>query len=97
MASGHRPQPLKDVLGKLIGNLGIEGRLEAARVVEAWGEVAGSPIASVTERVWMAGDVLHVKVRSATWRQELFLRRGEWCERLNGHLGGAYVKEIVFR
>jgi predicted nucleic acid-binding Zn ribbon protein len=77
--------------------MGIERQLEAARIVDAWNELAGAPIAAVTERVWVREQVLYVRITSSTWRQELFLHRQAWRDRLNERLGKPLVAEIVFR
>ncbi|MEZ4699820.1 MAG: DUF721 domain-containing protein [Rhodothermales bacterium] len=97
MSSKHRPEPLGDVLGKLIGSLGIERKLDEARIVDAWKEVAGGPINAVTERVWASKGILYVVVTSATWRQELYLHRNAWRKRLNERLEAPLVQDIVFR
>ncbi len=97
MAAYERPQPLGKVLQSVIDRLGLRRRINEARVVETWAALAGPQINGVTTSVWMKGATLFVKVRSATWRQELHLRRREWRRRLNEELGEALVEEIVFR
>ncbi|MDZ4701339.1 MAG: DUF721 domain-containing protein [Rhodothermales bacterium] len=97
MSSSHRPQRLGEVLGALIERLGIEHKLDDARIVDAWREIAGAPIDAVTGRVWVNKGILYVTVTSAPWRQELFLHRNAWRRRLNDRLGTALVQEIVFR
>ncbi len=91
------PQSLGSVLSSLIDTLGIQRKLNEARAVEGWAVLAGNQINAVTDSVWIKGDKLFVKITSAAWRQELYLRRREWCERLNEHLGSPIVSEIVFR
>lgn len=92
-----KPQSLGTVLNALIDSLGIRERLEKARIVETWAELAGIRINSITHSVWVKDDVLFVRLHSAVWRHELNLRRKEWCSRLNQELGKEIVKEIVFK
>jgi predicted nucleic acid-binding Zn ribbon protein len=92
-----RPRPLGPILDAVIDRLNLRAKIDEARVIDAWAALAGPQINGVTQSVWMRGSTLYVKVRSAAWRQELHLRRRAWRERLNGDLGAAIVKEIVFR
>jgi hypothetical protein len=89
-------RPLRAVLEELIDRLGYRGAMDEARAVDAWPLVAGTTIAGVTVRAWMRERRLFVKVRSAPWRHQLHLQRDAWRDRLNHHLGGTVVREIVF-
>lgn len=91
------PQRLGDLVGDLIQRMGLEPKINEARVIETWASLAGEQINGVTESAWVRGTTLYVKIRSAAWRQELHLRRRDWCERLNEHLGEKLIDEIVFR
>ncbi len=91
-----RPQRLGSILGSVIDEMGIGRHLDEARVVEAWGEVAGPTISRMTSSVWVKGGTLFIKVSSAAWRQELHLQRMGWRDRINGHLQKDLVREIRF-
>lgn len=91
------PRPIGELLDQVIGGLGIKASLDEARVVDAWAEVAGPNIMSVTDSVWMRRGKLYVKITSSTWRQELHMQRQGWCDRINGQVGAEVVKEVVFR
>ena len=97
MPSYNGPQHLGTVMQELIDRLGIRQKVDAARVIEAWAMLAGPQINGVTDSVRMRGRTLHVKIRSAAWRHELHLQRGQWCKRLNEQLGTDLVEAIVFR
>lgn len=90
------PQALGDVMEAVIGRLGIRKRLDVARTIEAWAEVAGPQINGVTDSAWVKGQKLYVRITSSVWRHELHLRRRAWRDRLNEHLGNDLVKEIIF-
>ncbi|NNE36334.1 MAG: DUF721 domain-containing protein [Rhodothermales bacterium] len=90
-------QSLGDVLQLLISRMGIRRKLDEARMVDAWGIVAGPQVIAVTDRVWVKGSTLFVKVTSSTWRHELHLQRMQWKSRLNETLEGDFVDEVVFR
>lgn len=97
MSTNDGPRPLGEVLKEVINELGVQEKMDEARVVETWASVAGTKINSVTESVWMKGSTLYVKITSAAWRQELHMNRRKWRERLNGALESDLVDEIVFR
>ncbi|MGB3541353.1 DUF721 domain-containing protein [Rubrivirga sp.] len=97
MPAKKQPQPLGSVLSDLVDRYGYRERFDAARAVEAWPVVVGEAIANVSEQVWMRHGVLHVKVRSAAWRHQLQFQREAWRDRMNEHLGGSVVDEVVFR
>ncbi|MEM0961835.1 MAG: DUF721 domain-containing protein [Bacteroidota bacterium] len=97
MPSSNQPQRLGSVLADLVDRYGYRERLDAARAVEAWPEVAGETLAGVTDQVWMRHGVLHIKVKSAAWRHQLQFQRQQWRDRLNEHLSGPVVDEVVFR
>ena len=93
----NQPTALGRVLDGLIDGLGMRPKIDAARAVEGWAVVAGPRICAVTQRARLSGDVLHVQLSSAVWRHTLHLQRDAWRDRLNEHLGGPLVREIVFR
>lgn len=93
----NSPQRLGAVLQELIDRMGYREKLDAVRAVETWAYLAGPQINGVTDRVWVHGRKLFVKVRSAPWRHQLHLQRQAWCERLNQELGGRVIDEVVFR
>ncbi|WP_412061378.1 DUF721 domain-containing protein [Rubrivirga sp. IMCC45206] len=97
MASTNQPQRLGAVLSDLVERYGYRERLDAARAVEAWPAVVGEDIAKQSEQIWMRHGVLHVKVRSAAWRHQLQFQREAWRDRMNEHLGGVVVDDVVFR
>ncbi len=93
----HQPKPIGTVLQDLIAKLGIGRKLDEARAIEAWAELAGPAIIAVTDSVWLRSGTLFVKVTSPTWRHELHLQRVEWRDRINEYVGTDVVREIVFR
>ncbi len=92
-----RPKSLGNVLSEVIDRLGMRDKIDEARVVESWAQIAGERVNGVTESVWMKGSTLFVKISSSAWRQELHMNRTAWKQRLNDQLGREVVKEIMFR
>ena len=90
-------QRLGDAINDAIKQLGIQKKLDQARVLEAWQVIAGRAINEVTESVWIDREKLIVKLSSAVWRQELHLQRAAWLKRLHSVAENDLIKEIVFR
>ncbi len=97
MPASDSPQSLGTVIQSVIDRLGLRQYINEARIIETWATLAGPQVNGVTSSVWLKGETLFVKIRSAAWRQELHLRRRDWRQRLNDDLGEELVKEIVFR
>ncbi|MEM1057155.1 MAG: DUF721 domain-containing protein [Bacteroidota bacterium] len=97
MADSHTPQPLGAVLGELFQQRGYRAKIDEARAVDAWGQVAVAGAVRATEKAWIRDGVLTVKLRSSNWRHTLHLQREQWRQKLNAHLGREVVREIVFR
>ena len=81
----------------LIQDMGIGDKLEDARALQAWSDVAGDQINNQTKRTWIKKGKLTVVIASSVWRHELHLQRSQWLRRVNEALGRDYVKELVFR
>lgn len=97
MPSKNNPRPLGEVLQEVLDQLGVQHKIDEARVIETWASLAGTDINSVTDSAWLEGSTLYVKITSAAWRQELHMNRRQWRERLNDALDTDLISEIVFR
>ncbi len=92
-----KPTALGALLENVIDSMGLQPRIDATRVVEAWAIVAGPQICAVTERARYRDGTLNVQLTSSVWRHSLHTQRGAWRCRLNEELGDELVREIVFR
>lgn len=97
MSIQNSPTSLGEVLQDVIKELGIQEKIDEARVVDTWKSIVGDNVNNVTESVWLKESTLYVKITSAAWRQELHMNRRKWKKRLNGALDTDPVEEIVFR
>ena len=92
-----KPKPLGEILTSVIASMGMDSRLAQGQIVAAWEDILSEQMKSVIESSWMSKDKLFVRVTSPAWRQELHLRRKEWCDRLNAEMGRDAVSEVIFR
>lgn len=90
-------RPLGDVLEVLIDRMNIRARLEEAKVVDTWQQLAGPEVCAVMDGARVQGRKLFVRITSAARRQEMHLDRSGWRDRLNEQLGDERIDEIVFR
>lgn len=91
------PVPLGQSLQRLIADMGIGGRLLEQRAMLLWDEVVGARIAQVARPDRMTRGHLHVRVKTATWRQELLFSREEIRRKLNDRLGEEVIRQIVLK
>lgn len=75
-----------------VGPASMEGR-----AVELWAEVAGEYTSRHTEDVYIRNGVLYVTFSSASVRAEIFMRRREIIESINGNLRQKVVRRMVIR
>jgi len=99
MASGYHkaPEPLKEVLDKLISGFGWEELVKQDRVPELWKDVVGEKIAEKAGYVRFENGVLFIRVDSSVWRSELFLRKESFKNEINKRYGSKIVDKIVIR
>ena len=82
---------------ELMRSLDAGSKMGDAMIVSAWQDVSGNQVAQVTEKLWIEKRRLYVKLRSASWRNELHLQRREWCAKVNEKLGKRMIDEVIFR
>ena len=76
--------------------LGLETPLLQKRLVEAWPEVAGEAIARYTTSVVIRNQTLFVRLSVPALRADLSMRRQEFVQRLNAHVGAQVISDIRF-
>ncbi len=87
---------LGEAIGKLVRNLGMEGRLEEQQAVDRWAQVVGDRIAVHARAVFFDGGKLFVECDSATWSQELHYMKPDILNRLEQSFGRPLVRDIIF-
>lgn len=95
MSEGRKPPAsLADALASYLKQSGFTKRLQQAGVIEAWPELVGPQIASVTRPESVTPDgVLRVSVATPAWATELGLMTPRILARINAGRTGR-VKEI---
>lgn len=84
------------ILKRTLSNLGLDRKIREYDAVRLFPEVVGERIAAKAQALQIDRGVLHVRVTSAAWRQELNYTKAEIIAKLNAALGEAIVTDIYF-
>ena len=89
-------QQIKDLVLRNLRVQGLETPLLQKRLVESWPEIAGPAIARYTTDVKLYNQTLYVSLSMPALRADLSMRRQEFIQRLNAHVGAQIIAEIRF-
>ena len=92
-----RPTALGDVVGRVLGDLGLDGVARAHQIGAVWESVVGAPVAAHCRPRGLRGDVLELEVDSPVWSQQLQLRKPEILAGLAEALGPEAPRELRFQ
>jgi len=91
-----KARALGDILGEVIGSLGIRTQLKRHEVINLWPQIVGEKIAAVTKAREVRDGRLFVEVESSAWRNELFYLKHEFVKKLNASAGEQVIHDIIF-
>ena len=77
-------------------NTGLENGVNQQKAVIKCPKIVGTKIAENTSAELVDFNVLTVKVKNSTWRNELYLKKDIILEKLNKELGPNTIKELRF-
>ena len=77
-------------------NTGLENGVNQQKAVIIWPKIVGTKIAEYTTAELVDFNVLTIKVKNSTWRNELYLKKDIILEKLNKELGPNTIKELRF-
>lgn len=97
MTADRNPVKLKEVINKLINELGWDDYALAEQIEHLWYEVIGERLAKIAHFKNFKEGEIFVKVMDASWRTELILRREGLMKEINSKLGSDIIKEIKIR
>ncbi len=87
---------LDSVLHAFLRSSGLETPLLQRRLIDSWGEVAGSVVARYTGDIFISNQTLMVKINNSALRAELSMMRTQLVNRLNQHVGVRVIADIKF-
>ena len=77
-------------------NTGLENGVNQQKAVIIWPKIVGTKIAENTIAELVDFNILTIKVKNSTWRNELYLKKNIILEKLNKELGPNTIKELRF-
>ena len=89
-------QSIHDLIMRNLRAQGLETPLLQKRLVDSWAEVAGEAIARYTTDVAIRNQTLFVRLRVPALRADLSMRRHEFVQRLNAHVGAQIIADVRF-
>lgn len=92
----RREQSVEKLVMQQLRFLGLETPLLQKRLVELWPTVAGEAIARFTTSVHIQNQTLFVRLSVPALRADLSMRRQEFVQRLNQHVGAQIIADIRF-
>jgi predicted nucleic acid-binding Zn ribbon protein len=75
----------------------LEEKVREKSVPNYWVEIVGEAVASQAEVERIDKGKMFIRVESATWRNELMLRREEIRRKVNEHFGAEIIREVIVR
>jgi predicted nucleic acid-binding Zn ribbon protein len=85
------------VIESSIKRWGLDKGLKKEKILSAWDEIVGEPIASVSRPSYIKGKKLFVCVSDSMWLQELKFLEGMILDKLNQYVGERLIEGIYFK
>jgi predicted nucleic acid-binding Zn ribbon protein len=90
-------QSVGGLVGKVLGDLGLDGVALAHRIGVQWEDIVGPQVAAHCRPLGIRAGVLELQVESPVWAQQLQLRKTELLERLADRFGAEAPRELRFQ
>lgn len=92
------PQPLSEILPKVIAKLGLSQKVKEIEIVKDWADIVGKAVANHCKPVTLDRGCLTVNVDSSPWLNELErYSKKKILEKVQERLGVKSVRRIRFR
>jgi len=88
---------IKDLIGKMLKNYKLEGKVQETDLRQNWEKLMGSMIDKHTRNLAIKNEKLYLQVDSAVLRQELSYGKSLIIEKVNSFYGSEVVKDVVLR
>lgn len=92
----RKVKSIQDLLPEILRHQGLETPLQQQRLIDAWDDVVGKPIAKYTGERFIRNQTLFVKVLNPALRADLSMGRSILVQRLNEKAGAQVIFDIKF-
>lgn len=97
MARDNSPSSVKEILDRLLSQLGIDSKINQMKILNCWGDVVGEKIKKHSQPFAIRKGNLFVKVDSSTWLAQLSYFKEKIISDFNTRQGKEIIKDIYFR
>ncbi len=91
------PTIVGDLIGQVLGDLGLDSVARAHQIGARWEEIVGAQVAAHCRPLGLRGDVLELEVDSPVWSQQLQLRKPDLLAALERSFGADAPRELRFQ
>lgn len=91
-----KTESITNLLNEFLREQGLETPLNQHRLIDIWPEVMGCAINRYTGDLFIKNQTLHVKINSASLKNDLMMNRSELVKRLNEAVGAYVISDITF-
>ena len=90
-------QSLADVIQDFLRESGWQQKLDEIKIITQWDKVLGPTLSKYTEDVFIKNKQLHIRLKSATFRQELSYQKSELIKQLNDSVGKEIITDVILK
>lgn len=90
-------QSLADVIQDFLRESGWQQKLDEIKIITQWDKVLGPTLSKYTEHVFIKNKQLHIRLKSATFRQELSYQKTELIKQLNDSVGKEIITDVILK
>ena len=90
-------QSLGDVIQDYLREIGWQQKLDEIKIIIEWDKVLGPTLSKYTDEVFIKNKQLHIRLKSATLRQELSYQKSEVIKQLNDSVGKEVITDIILK
>ena len=90
-------QSLGEIIQDYLRESGWQQKLDEIKIITEWDKVLGPTLAKYTDEVFIKNKQLHIRLKSATLRQELSYQKSELVQQLNNSVGKEVITDVILK
>ena len=83
------------IINPIIEDMGIDKPIKRYQALSLWSKIVGEKINAVSEPIRIEDGKLFIRVKSDTWRNEIFFLKKKILHKLNKEIGKDIVQDII--
>lgn len=90
-------QSLGEAIQDYLRESGWQQKLDEIKIITQWDKILGPTLAKYTEEVFIKNKQLHIRLKSATLREELSYQKSELVKQLNESVGKEVITDVILK